>query len=418
MKSRRLFAAAAALMLAAGAAHAQNLFVISGTSNGNPFAPVGADNLVDLVTNAVNNEGAFAGLANTTAVLNVNYGGIANAISVEKNAANDFATLSFINADGTRTTRTFDANASGRSLEDLIREYLEADGAEDLASFFEAVNAQSLIAVSDGNPNATTARMANATFNRFGRYNRQTSMWSVNRDTGEREGTGAQFRFQLSGEVYEAGDFEGETAMAETFFDWNFTPHVGVSLGSFLGYNAIGDANVYHGGLSVGVPIRVMLPSERVPFTLQITPSLAAGGSGSEEIGAGGLIYSGAVTGLLRWDITKRLAIDFSAQYGVYEGQKLSFGDYEVDPGVSQQIIKHGAAVEWTIGEQGWYVYGGASYTGFVEDAAVEAYITPQIGVGWRRQNDAGTGFEFGLTGDYGEDYASTGVRLGINLAF
>lgn len=421
MNLRRTHAFTLAVALAATSAtsaFADDLFVISGTSNGTNFAPVGANNLIDLVSDAVNNEGQFTALANTTAVLNLNYGGVADAISIEKNAANNFATLSFVNADGTRTTRTFDAVASGQSLEDLIRDYLQGDGADDLATFFEAMNAQSLIAVSDGNPNATTARMANSIFNRFGRYNRQTSMWTVTNDTNERTGVGMQARFNLSGARFEADDFEGTTADAQASFDWNFSPYVGTSLGVFAGYTGIEGANVYHGGVDFGVPIRPLLAREGLPLTLQITPSVSIGGSGSEEIGAGGLIYSGAITGLLRWDITKRLGIDFSAQYGFYEGETLSFDEYEIDPGVSQQILKHGASVDWAIGEQGWYLFGGASFTEFMQDAALESYISPDFGIGWRRANKPGTNFEVGFTGDYGEDYSATGVRLGINLQF
>lgn len=418
MANRRLQIASSVLGLAllSGTACAQNLFVISGTSNGNAFTPVGGDNLVDLVTDAVNNDGQFAALANTNAVISVNYGGVADAINVQKNAANDFATLSFINADGTRTTRTFDANASGRPLEDLIRDYLQQNGADDLKSFFQAINAQSLIAVSDGNPNATTARMANYAWDRFGRYNHQTSMWTISKDTNERSGSSLQFRLGVSGESFTAGDFDGTSAMVETSLDWNFSPYVGTSLGSFLAYNSIGDANIYHGGINFGVPIRPLLPSEKVPLTLQITPSFTVGGSGSEEIAAGGLIYSGAVTGLLRWDIVEKLAIDFSAQYGFYEGQQLSFGDFTVDPGVSQQIFKSGASVEWTFSENGWYLYGGASMTKFAKDAAVDSYLSPDIGVGWKKAS--GTGLELGFTGDYGKDYHATGLRFGLNVAF
>ena len=45
-------------------------------------------------------------------------GGVANAISIDKNPANTFATLTFLNKDGTRTTRTFDCgccNAHARA---------------------------------------------------------------------------------------------------------------------------------------------------------------------------------------------------------------------------------------------------------------------------------------------------------------
>ena len=146
MKTLRPVVLALSLIATAGVAQAQNLFVISGTSNNTAFTPVGGDNLINLVTSAVNNENQFTGLANPDAVIIVDYAGVPDAIRIEKNAANDLATLRFINPDGTTTVRTFDANASGRTLEDLIRDYLQQDGAADLASFFQAINARSLVA--------------------------------------------------------------------------------------------------------------------------------------------------------------------------------------------------------------------------------------------------------------------------------
>jgi hypothetical protein len=242
-------------------------------------------------------------------------------------------------------------------------------------------------------------------------------MWTIAKESDERTGTGMQFRLGVTGESFTAGDFDGTTALVESSLDWNFSPYVGTSLGTFLGYNSIGDAHIYHGGVNFGVPIRPLLSSEKLPLTLQITPSATLGASGSEEIGAGGLIYSGALTGLLRWDITRKLAIDFSAQYGFYEGQELTFGDFTVDPGVSQQIAKSGAVVDWTFSESGWYLYGGASFTKFAKDASVESYLSPDVGIGWRK-GAQGTGLELGLTGDYGKDYHATGLRFGFNVAF
>src|SRR5204863_8579603 len=58
---------AAAAILIPSLARADELFVISGTSNGTPITPVGASNLIDLVNSAVNNQGQFAGLPNTDA---------------------------------------------------------------------------------------------------------------------------------------------------------------------------------------------------------------------------------------------------------------------------------------------------------------------------------------------------------------
>ncbi|QQS10068.1 MAG: hypothetical protein IPK69_05465 [Phycisphaerales bacterium] len=412
MRSNRLAIlgfAAALTPVALGA----DLFVISGTSNGSPITPVGANNLVDLVTNAVNNEAQFAALTGTDVSLSLNYGGVADAVTITRNAAETQATLTFITPDGT-ITRTFDTGTDPRSLEDQIRDYLQQNGADDLAEFFKAVNALTPIAVSDGNPNATTARMAELTFQRFGINNEFTSVVVPDGDDSMRRAT-PQLRMDVSGSQYEAGDFEGDSATVSTSFDANLGKSLGVSIASFLGYNSVEDADVFHFGMALGVPIRVVLPTPEVPFTWQITPHASVAGSASEDIGAGGIIYSFGATSYFAWHATERLTLSMANQYAIYEGNKLSFGDYEIDPGVSQSMMKHGGRVTYWLGVE-WYTYAGVTYSDFIDDAAVDNWLTFTGGIGFK--NDAGSGFELAVTADDGDDYSSFGLRLGANLAF
>jgi hypothetical protein len=420
--------AAASLLCLSGTALADDLFVISGTSNGNPITPVGANNLIDLVNSAVNNQGQFTALANTQASLSLNYGGIANAITVDKNPTNTFGTLTFINKDGTRTTRTFDTtapSANGRTLQQLIEDYLKKDGSADLKSFYQAVNAQSVIAVSDGNPNATTARMADQTYDRFGRFNRQTAMAipveqheEVSADNELLERPGFQLRLGASGYSFTAGDFSGESVTIDSSFNWTFTPRIGLTLGTFLAYNTIENADVYHLGLCLGLPIRPVLATPSQPWTWQITPSFSVAGSASEDAAAGGIIYGGALTSLLRWQITSRFSLEMSNQIGFYSGRKLTFSSFEIDPGVSQQILKNGLEAQFNLGQQGWYLYGGASYTNFLQDASVSNYITPSAGIGWHKPTNRGTSVELGFIGDFGDNFTAYGARVEANFAF
>lgn len=417
MRKARMIGVGAVLGLA-GAASGQNLFVITGTSNGSPIALVGADSIIDLVSDAMNNANQFTGLAGTNASLSLSYAGVANAITVDKNAANDFATLTFLNPDGTRTTRTFDATGGGADLETLVTDYLKKNGSADLATFFKAMNARSLVAVSDGNPNASTARLADYAFDRYGRYNRQTAMWTVVEKTDEKDGTGLQWRLGASGAAFSASDFDGTTATVSSSLDWNFSNTVGTSLGSFIGYNSVGDASVFHVGLNLGVPIRPIKASKELPLTWQITPSASVAGSGSQELGAGGLIYSGAGTSLLRWDVNDWLSLEMSNQFGFYRGEKLSFGDFSIDPGVDQQILKNGLQAMVKLGDSDWYAYGGVAHTKFMKDAAVDSYFTPEIGLAFRKVSGKGSSFEVGFRGDIGSDYKAYGARVGVNVAF
>jgi hypothetical protein len=408
----------AACLSLAGSAMGQNLFVITASSGGQTQA-IGADNIIDLVSDAVNNANQFSFLGTTgqSANLALNYGGVQNAIIVDKDATNSTATLSFLNPDGSRTVRNFDVNspnANGRSLEDLITDYLKQDGSSDLKKFFQAMNALTPIAVSDGNPNSTTARLADAAYLRFGFHNNMTAITVDPTDRASNR-AGTQFRVDAVAKTFDAGDFSGETINVSSSLDFNAGKSWGISIGSHLGFNTVGDANILHLGITGGLPIRLCLPSESTPLTWQVTPFAALAGSASEDVGAGGLVYSFGVTNSLTWHLTPKLELSMANQFGAYEGTSLSFGDFEIDPGVSNQLVKNGGQALYRLGDE-WYVFAGATYSNFLEDASVEGWLTPSLGVGFR--NDAGTGFQANFTGDFGDDYTAYGVRLGLNLAF
>jgi hypothetical protein len=424
---RKLASLAAAAILFPSAAFATDLFVISGTSNGTPITPVGANNLIDLVNSAVNNQGEFAALANTNASLSLSYGGIANAISIDKNPANTFATLSFINKDGSRTTRTFDTTApgaNGRSLQKLIEDYLKKDGAGDLKSFMQAIDARSVVGVSDGNPNAGTARMADAVYSRFGRFQRQTAMAVSTAPTDPNDPSTAgqaapdfQLRFGVGAYTFDSDGFSGQSVGLTSSADWNFTPRVGLTLGSYLAYNSVESADVYHVGIYLGVPVRPVLGTPTQPWTWEVTPSAAVGASGSWQELSGGIMYGFAGTSLLRYQATPKLAFELSDQIGYYTGTSVGVGSLRIDPGVDQWILKNGLEAQYMVGERGWYLYGGASYTNFLNEAAIKDYITPSAGIGWQKSPN-GTNVEIGFLGDFGDGYTGYGGRVSVNIAF
>src|SRR5690606_34158627 len=102
-------------------------------------------------------------------------------------------------------------------------------------------------------------------------------------------------------------------------------------------------------------------------------------------------------------------------QFTHYESIELSVDDYDFDPDLSQDVLINGARITAPIGDNA-YAYGGLAYTRFLEDAAVEDYFTPMLGVGYR----AGNGFDFrlGYEGDFGDGYTAHGARVGLAIPF
>src|SRR5262245_7791556 len=202
--------AAAALLLAAPAL-GQSLFGVQLSQTGNPSnnATIGGPNLINLVDQAVNTTGSLSGFATVDTTMNVRYGDLNNAITITKNAANTQATLTL---GPTGFSRTF-TGTSQAGLERQIEDFLKTQGGAALRDFMRAVNGQSLIAVSDGNPNSTTARMADYTFVRFGMHGAASDP-DPDQSEVDREKKGLGVRLDAWGGFFNAGDFDGETAQA------------------------------------------------------------------------------------------------------------------------------------------------------------------------------------------------------------
>lgn len=400
----------ALLLLSATPAAAQSLFSITATGGGNTPVTVGSSHLIDLVDQAVNTQGQFSGFQGADTTFSLNYGGVANAVTITKNASNTQATLTF---GPTGVTRTFNG-VDQADLERQIEDYLKKNGAGDIKDFLKAMNAQSLIAVSDGNPNATTARMADFTYMRFGMFGDESKAYTLTAE-GTPSDAGPQVHLSVLGKTFEAGDFSGETATLGLDATLNFSRYVGVSVGGFFAYNSVEDADVFHFGLALGVPIRVVLPQGKTGVLWQVTPWVSSAASASVDIGAGGVVTGVGGTSLLAWTPNETWTFAMANQVGFYSGHKLSFDDYEIDPGVSQTILKNGLRATLHLDPR-WSLYAGASVTNLLDDAAVSAWLSPEVGLTF--SSAAGSGVLIGFTGDFGDDYSAYGVRVLFKLAF
>ncbi len=409
MLCKSIFVATTVLALSTGA-RAQSLFSVTATGGAQTPVTVGSSSLIDLLDDAVNTQGQFSPFATEDTTYSLRYGNVNNAITVTKNSSNTQATLTF---GPTGVTRTF-TGVNQQDLEDQIEDYLKKNGKDDVRDFLKAMNRLSVIAVSDGNPNATTARMAEFSYNRFGFFGDESrsQVWK----DGKAESAGSQFQVSFAAKTYDVGDFAGESATVGITNTFNFTEHVGFSLGGFFTFNTIEDADIFHVGFTTGLPIRIVLPEEKKGVLWQVTPFLSAGASGSEDIAAGGLIVGGGAANLLAWRMTDSFTLAMANQIAFYRGRPIKFGeDFELDPGVDQTVLKNG--VRGTLGlDPLWSLYGGVSYTNFLEDAAIEDWWTPEVGVTFSKPG--GSGFLVGLTGDFGDDYTAYGARFVLKLGF
>jgi hypothetical protein len=162
------------------------------------------------------------------------------------------------------------------------------------------------------------------------------------------------------------------------------------------------------------MPWTLVHPNEYSPVSVRVVPFGTLAFSGSLDLVAGG-VFAGAgvlgTTSVFLGDLT----LSISGQYAAYESITLRYEGYEFDPGVSQQILKGGVKATQNIGEN-FYVYGSFVYSSFVQPAAVDQWMTPGAGFGYRVAN--GLNLTVGYSGDLADGYASHNLRATFQLPF
>jgi len=77
--------------------------------------------------------------------------------------------------------------------------------------------------------------------------------------------------------------------------------------------------------------------------------------------------------------------------------------------------VKNGIKASWTPAQH-FFIDAGATYTNFLHAAAVQSYVSPIAGVGWRF--DSRSSIRIGYHGDYGNGYSASGADVSLYLSF
>lgn len=454
LTARRRGAIGAAIVASvAGSAAAQDLFVFDIMENGGPlgFSISGSDlpSLIESLADQENEFAAFDGLAFTASI---DYGGITDAIQITfdpNGGAMGGGLLIIDQLAGFGGPIVFD-EANG-DLGDQLEDFFLGDNPEAVTKFLEFIARNSRIAITDGNPQASTARSANVRFNRYGigrsltftpfSLSRQFPNSELNVPTsgsariegdaavdnlsgglsplsdGGRRFGGRRIltRVDVNYETYEADGFEGSSVTVAPSWELVITNGISLSLSTYFAYQNVADANIYHGGVSLDLPIRILepQPGSNGGFFVEVTPGFGAAGSGSFELAAGGSFWTFGATArggyTFGW-----LTLEGAAQYTTHESIEITVDDVTFDPGISQQIVKVGGKAVITLDR--FSIEGGVTYTEFLEQAAVDNYVTPFVLASASFGN--GLAFQAGFSGDFSDDYQSTSIVANFHLPY
>ncbi|MEM1330474.1 MAG: hypothetical protein AAGG07_07930 [Planctomycetota bacterium] len=448
-----LVVSACCLAAAAGQCRAQELFEFRLEEIGNPANTLsrGGSTLPDLVSDLANQEGLFSSFDGVAFSSTVDYAGFANAIGVSFDPTGPTDVIRITNLAGTDISPSnplvFDA-ANG-DLGDQLEDFFVKDNPDIISDFLSEVAARSVLAVTDGNPLASTARSADYKFKRFGLHQDWTpTTWELSLMRANRrdvtpaappEGSVVEgeegdaplgdlpsvsinehrmlrSRIAFSGGTVEADGFDGSSFELHSSTELAFTDRFGVVLGIPLSYHEFDGADVFNLGVHLDVPITLIRPesADQRGFIWTVTPGASLDGVGSFDFAGGGLLYSAAIGNRVTYAM-QHWQFTLAQQFSWHESEKIEYDDYEFDPGVSQQILKLGGKVTGYLNDN-IFLFGGATWTDFLDDAAVDNYTSPTAGLGARFAN--GATISVSWEGDYGDDFERQTAGISITLPY
>jgi hypothetical protein len=227
-----------------------------------------------------------------------------------------------------------------------------------------AVSAKQQPQLGDGTPISATALLADSTFYGF-------------RTPADR--AFATGRNNLIGISFDASEFDFKGQKGETYTfpitgALKISDRVRLDYVIPLQYVKLPDVDLFQGGLTLDVPIQLIVSSGEQPWSWDVTPTLAFAEAGSKE-----WIGGGALTNLLGYRF-KNVALAYGNYLGFFAGHQWTFDDVNFGKHVSQQIMKNGLKVTAQSGDWVFDAYG--IYTQYFQSAAISSYYTIGAEVG------------------------------------
>ena len=330
-----------------------------------------ASSLPDLLEVFLNQKDEFAIFENEDWVADLTYLGLPEAFQV---TADKDGTDVVIESDLTGLEVDF-TGADRDAVADDVEEWFEDEGAAAVSEVEAEVAKVSALAITDGNPLATTARLANRAFRAFGFYN-STAAYLGSEDGEFAINIGAHFDFSSFSVDAPSGTADGDqfaiTLPFQVDLPWKNIVIKGV--GSFEITDMEG-TEIYGGGYQVGVPIEIVEDYKDLGISWTLSPNLGLEGRGAYDVATGGLLVQYGLTSRVDYVVNEKLVIASINQLSTYSTIPIIVGDLRLDPDVNQVIFKNGILASYLF-YPAFTVDAFLINTAFLEDAAVDNYNT------------------------------------------
>lgn len=389
--------------------------------NSSPTFTSERDNdLIELVRNVIDLDRTFSPAEQAIAYLNgyvgtLDYLGWDDAVRIEVDGAlpgNPVTARIIIPETG--LNREFTASDPD-ALADEIEDWVKNDGADDWFDFLRESNANSPLAIISGNPKSTVALLGSSAYRRFG-FDDSRSRFGYQTDV--KRYAGVDVRLDVGGSTIDVGGFNDLWTVDPTLMiAGNFGSLVGLSFAMIGQYRSYDGAQIGDLGLELALPLTFLRPSDKSSWYWQLAPVIQAGAGFSKNLVAGGLVMGGGLVN----GVAKQLGafeILMANEIMYYGGIPVNnIGGYDFETNLSQLYFRNGLEATWHPG-MGVYVDAGVHFSNFaIDDAAVNWYATPAIGVGWQagRWFDVRASYEPDLGPDH---YVAHALHLKLDFLF
>jgi hypothetical protein len=383
---------------------ASDLFSVTATG-GSTTARGSGSNVIDLVSNVADNTGQFASLGGQTFNSTLNYAGIPNAVQLNQSFDGQGHRIINLRVPSVGLNRTFsDANGD---LDTQIRDFLKKDGLAALSDFQAVANRTSIAGAVDGNPLAATALFANAGFQQFALHRTPFELNGEKYETADGQG---ENRFHVEGGVLRAGGVNGNYVDFTLAAQYHFTDRIALASSFPFRWTSIAGADIFMGGLVVGLPITIFPGRGPGSVAWQVTPAGHAGAVGSADFASGGLLYGGQFDSSFSINFGRGWAVTIANGVNYFHGADISVAGYDFDTKLDQWVFKNG--VQLTKSWDNFFIDCSATWTNFLRDTFTDGFITPELGLGWRFGKANASGLRIGYTGNFGNHYNTNGGSI------
>lgn len=397
---RSVVAGAWAVLGVAAVARGQ-LFNVSANSD-TTSVRAGGNSLISLVQNLSDSKSQFAPLNNQAFNSTISYAGLRNAIQLNQTLDANGSRSVNLQVPSVGLNHTF--NDANGDLGRQVRDFLKKEGLADLTAFQSVIGRETAAGVVDGNPMAADMLLADAGYQQFALHE---SPFETDGQRFSTDGGHTVSRYWIDGGVLDAGGSTGQYVNLTLATEWHFNDHLALALTTPLRYQTIKSANIYSGGMLLGLPITIM-PARGGTFFWQVTPAAHGGMVGSPDLVSGGLFYGGQLDNSLGVNLGHGLTVAMANEVGYFRGADLGIAGYSFNTRLDQWQFKNGLQVQKNFGNLA--IDASATWTNFLRNVYTDGYLTPEAGIAVKFGNHAG--LRVGYVGNFGNGYNTNGGNV------